>query len=190
MQHTDLGKASQARNSHRPLMASGSIKQFRPSQELSEVHFESTELAVPQARLEEELRIYEWRIKTEFPIVRIYDCSFLDERKGRSHLSIKLEKFPLRLSQLTDLPLFKTLYLLKESIIGFERLFAKFGAFPVTPRMVGLNQQNKCKVWLNESLANNSHITMPIEESAFLRQVVRAIEPSSNKLKNTSHFFG
>lgn len=66
-----------------------------------------------------------------------------------------MEHYPLRLTDLNDLPLFKILYLLKEALIGFERLFHLHGAFMPTARMVVLTAANKCKVWINENLASN-----------------------------------
>jgi hypothetical protein len=60
-----------------------------------------------------------------------------------------MERYPMRLGELKDLPLFKILYILKESIIGYERLFDKFGSFPITSHMIALDHQNRCKVWLN-----------------------------------------
>jgi len=66
-------------------------------------------------------------------------------------MKIRMEGFPIRSEQLKELPLFKIIYILKESIIGFERLFDKFGPFPVTSRMIAFDQQNKCKVWINEA---------------------------------------
>ena len=109
--------------------------------------------------------------------------------KGRAHLKIMTEKFPLRLNELTELPLFKLLYLLKESIIGFERLYDKFGAFPITPRMIALNQQNKCKVWLNESFESNDFANIPVEEHVMVRLIFKIFLESGNKLKNTASFF-
>jgi hypothetical protein len=64
-------------------------------------------------------------------------------------LEVRFESFPLVLSDLRELPLFKILFLLKEAIIGFERLFDRFGSFQVSPRMVALSRQGKCRIWLN-----------------------------------------
>jgi len=64
-------------------------------------------------------------------------------------LEVEYDDMELLLIELRDLPLFKTLYLLKEALIGFERLFDRFGSFMVTPKMVGINRQHQCKVWLN-----------------------------------------
>ncbi len=47
------------------------------------------------------------------------------------------------------------LYLLKESLIGYERLFDRFGPFDVTSKMVLINKNSKCRVWINENITLN-----------------------------------
>ena len=62
----------------------------------------------------------------------------------------------MRLSELKELPLFKILYIIKESIIGFERLIDRMGSFDATPKMIVFSQNHKCKVWFNECLVSNA----------------------------------
>jgi len=50
----------------------------------------------------------------------------------------------------------QTLYILKESIIGFERLFNRFGPFEVRENMIAINEKGFCRVWLNENFADNN----------------------------------
>lgn len=95
----------------------------------------------------------------------------------------------MRLADLRDLSLFKLLYLLKESLIGFERLFHLYGAFMVSAKMVALNMANKCKVWLNDNFASNACKSFCLDESAFLGSLYRIFESRGNKLKNTQIFF-
>ena len=40
-------------------------------------------------------------------------------------------------------------YFLKECMIGFERLFDKFGGFEITDSMIVVNEKGQCKVWFN-----------------------------------------
>lgn len=40
-------------------------------------------------------------------------------------------------------------------MIGFERLYNKFGAFEVTESMIGINEKGACRVWLNENFSIN-----------------------------------
>lgn len=100
-----------------------------------------------------------------------------------------MEQHPLRLVELNDLPLFEILYLLKEVLYGFERLFHVQGAFMPTAKMIVLNAANKCKVWLNENLASNELIPFRQQEHDFLTVLYQLFEARANKLKNTRLFF-
>ena len=66
-----------------------------------------------------------------------------------------MEQFSSRLEDFKELPLFKQLYLLKESLVGFERLSQKFGTFLVSPLMIAVDHAGKCRVWVNEDFASN-----------------------------------
>jgi hypothetical protein len=70
-------------------------------------------------------------------------------------IQVAIENFPSSLHMLPQLQLFQLLYLLKESLIGFERLFDRFGGFDITDKMILINKNNKCKVWINEALMFN-----------------------------------
>lgn len=107
------------------------------------------EIAGSNDAVREELKIYQWRQRTEFPVVRVKTLNLLSEGNNGSVLEISVEDISARLVQLQDLPLFKLMYMLKEAIIGYERLYHKFGSFLITPDMIAINNQNKCKVWLN-----------------------------------------
>ena len=63
--------------------------------------------------LEIEKKHYEWRLKTELPIIKINHFSFTKIGMEKTDISVELEIYPLRLDQLKELPLFKILYLLK-----------------------------------------------------------------------------
>lgn len=49
----------------------------------------------------------------------------------------------------------QVLYLLKESLIGFERLYDRFGPFDVSNKMILVNKNQKCRVWINENITLN-----------------------------------
>lgn len=70
-------------------------------------------VVIPSAKLDEELRIYDWRAKTEFPIVRIQSVGVLGTKNANSILEITGEACLTTLADLHELPLFKMLYLLK-----------------------------------------------------------------------------
>jgi hypothetical protein len=42
---------------------------------------------------------------------------------------------------------------LSESLRGFKDCYSKIGAFPITDRMLGVNNQGHLKVWFNENFA-------------------------------------
>jgi hypothetical protein len=113
----------------------------------------------------------------------------LSEVDGETLVEITHESFPFRLAELKDMPLIKVLYLLKEVLVAYERLFDRFGPFLVTAQMVAVNQFGKCKVWVNENFAVNSPITCQMEEREFLHHVFRLFEGRSNRMRNTLIFF-
>jgi hypothetical protein len=133
----------------KPLTASTSTKLIPHEQDTSDLKQKKTQLVIPSLQLEQELKHYEWRIKTEFPIIKIHDCYVLRQEHDNSLVEITHETHPFRLADLKDLPLIKVLYLLKEVLIGYERLFDRFGSFLVNPCMIAINQFGKCKVWVN-----------------------------------------
>lgn len=69
---------------------------------------------------------------------------FLDAAKrelcGNHHLvSMYVEKIPVRLSQLRDLPYPEILHLYSNIIAGFREIYRKVGYFPIDESMVGIN---------------------------------------------------
>ncbi|CAM6004449.1 unnamed protein product [Sphagnum balticum] len=68
-------------------------------------------------------------MRTEFPVVKVAGWRVLGRLEDSIELDVLTESFPLRLMDLGEMPMFKMLYLLKESLIGYERLFARIGAF-------------------------------------------------------------
>jgi hypothetical protein len=39
--------------------------------------------------------------------------------------------------------------------MGFYYLYVKNGSFPITEKMIGINNQGRLKVWMNENFALN-----------------------------------
>lgn len=68
------------------------------------------------------------------------------------------------------------LYLLKEALIGFERLFHMYGPFVLTSRMVALNKADKCKVWLADDFASNACTPAHFTQQGFLAMLFRLFE--------------
>jgi len=72
-----------------------------------------------------------------------------------SVVQVAIESYPCNLNTLPKMPLYQNLYLLKESLIGFEMLFDRFGPFDVSNKMVLINKSSKCRVWINENITLN-----------------------------------
>lgn len=133
-------------------------------------------ITVPLGKKEQEEKIYEWRGKTEFPVARVLyfwpkqlDCS-------ECIFEVEVEDFSVRLADLQNISLFKMLYLLKEALIGFERLFHMHGPFVLTSRMVALNKANKCKVWLADDFASNVWTPAHFTQQGFMVLLFRLFE--------------
>jgi hypothetical protein len=68
---------------------------------------------------------------------------------NRDILKVFTESIPIRATDLNNLPLKESIYMLTEAIRGFDDCYSKVGAFEVTEDMIGLNKNGHVKVWLN-----------------------------------------
>jgi len=66
-----------------------------------------------------------------------------------SVVQVAIENFPSNLHTLPLLPLPEGLNLLKEALIGFERLFDRFRSFDPPSRIMLINKNGKFRVWIN-----------------------------------------
>ena len=55
----------------------------------------------------------------------------------------------------------KYLYVLRESLIGFQAIVERFGYIHVEDRMIGVNREGKVRVWNNSKYEKN-HSEVPI----------------------------
>ena len=69
--------------------------------------------------------------------------------------AIYLERIPIRLFEIMDMPLSEGLYMLEVALEGYEKMFEKTGYFEVSPDMIGINRQGKVKIWINKNLSKN-----------------------------------
>lgn len=60
-----------------------------------------------------------------------------------------MERIPLTLSDVTDIPFPDILHVHHQSLSGYERLAKRYGNFPINEDCIGINNQNKVKVWHN-----------------------------------------
>lgn len=67
--------------------------------------------------------------------------------------SVYLERIPVRLAQINEIPFPDVLHLYHQAFRGFSKLFDKVGYFDPTEGMIGINQQGRVKIWLNDNLS-------------------------------------
>lgn len=59
------------------------------------------------------------------------------------------------------------LYILRESLIGFQAIVERFGYVCVNDGMIGINRQGKVRVWCNSKYEKN-HPEMPIASASWM----------------------
>lgn len=115
-------------------------------------HVQQYHLSVQKTRLFNTLEIHEWRKKTQFPISKTLYVKIESAKPDDSQnvdLLVYIEHCPQRISQFKAFTVDQTLYCLKEAIVGFERLFNRFGAFKISDNMIGIDEKGQCKVWIH-----------------------------------------
>lgn len=83
---------------------------------------EASITTVPKAKLFSNLEIYEWRNQTEFPIAKTRFITIQPnylQSTNSIELTVYNEHCPLKLNRMYEMTLAQTLYMLKESVIGF-----------------------------------------------------------------------
>ena len=58
-----------------------------------------------------------------------------------------LERIPIKLSNVTDIPFPDILHFHNQSLNGFQRLSRRYGNFRINEDCIGLNNRNVVKVW-------------------------------------------
>ena len=69
----------------------------------------------------------------------------------------------------------QSLFMMKECMVGFERLFNRFGGFCITAKMVSVNEKGLCRVWLNENFSVNSFCKNEVKERELVRTIITLI---------------
>jgi hypothetical protein len=97
--------------------------------------------------------------------------------------NIYLERIPLRLQQLNEIPYPDVLHLYHQAFRGFAKLFDKVGYFEPIDSLICINQQRRVKIWLNENLASSIPETVfgDVErtEANMVRNVINTIQAST-----------
>lgn len=81
------------------------------------------------------------------------------------------------------------LYILKESLIGFERLFNRFGGFEIVNSMITINEKGCCRVWMNENFGQNTLNKRDLSETKMVNKIISIIETHTQESRNTKKLF-
>jgi hypothetical protein len=138
---------------------------------------------VQKTKLFATLEIYEWRSQTEFPIPKTKFVSIQPSHMQTQNiveLMVYIEHCPLKLNKIHDMNINQSLYMLKEAILGFERLCSRFGPFKVTSNMIGVNERGLCKVWLNDNFSLNFPSAPESTEQAMVASIVEILQKHSH----------
>lgn len=112
----------------------------------------------PKYNILREFELYEYRRGQGLNLVRVlfaerensnYICA------GTEVVRVKTERIPYRLSEIQNISLAETFYILQETLVGFKTIFEKYGPIRIDDNMVGVTPDGRVKVWLNENFANN-----------------------------------
>ena len=107
---------------------------------------------IHKSKLLPNLETYEWRSQTDFPIVKTVFVT-VKENDCSTTQTVEITAFnehcPLKLTQIYDMPIGQMLYMLKETMLGFERLYNRFGSFEILNSMIAINEKGFCRVWFN-----------------------------------------
>ena len=62
-------------------------------------------------------------------------------------------------------------------MIGFERLFDRFGPFGVSNKMILVSKNSKCRVWINENITLNfPSRKLELTEEQFVLNIIKIFE--------------
>lgn len=100
---------------------------------------------------------------------------------------VYIQHIPIRLSDVTDIPFDESLYILRSSLLGFEKLYNESGYFQVMEEQVCIDKEGHIKVWLNADLSKNypdsyddeTHLSRDYEK-IMVTEIVAMIEKNTN----------
>lgn len=107
---------------------------------------------------DENLRRYEFRFTHCQYTVQVIQVEKEDSQflcQGQDFLRVKTELIPKRLSELGKLNHEEGLYVLSRALNGYKAIFEFHGPVAANDDMVGVTEDGRVKVWLNENFAKN-----------------------------------
>ena len=132
----------------------GAIYQDQNGREAEEYNYNLNNRYSPAG----EFDIYEQRRVSTLPIVKAYGAEHTTvggALNPKNEFRVLTERIPHRLSQTPQLSYPESLYVLNESLRGYEHLYHKAGSFKVNPDMIGFTPEGEARVWFNENYGDN-----------------------------------
>lgn len=95
---------------------------------------------------------------------------------SRSIAHIFLEKIPIRISDLKDLPIPDAIHTFSQCLQGYGELASIFGCFRVHPEYIGVNEMGVVKVWAGSNWSQLGIIGDKISEQDMVKSIVDIID--------------
>lgn len=101
------------------------------------------------------LEFFQWREREDC----LVNAKYLNYKHGSDFCSssytahVYLERIPVRLSDIQDIPFPDNLYLLLSALEGFEKLYRVVGYFRPTEDLICMDRDGRVKAWLHPDLS-------------------------------------
>ena len=99
--------------------------------------------------------------------------------------NIFLERIPIRLSDINEIPYPDILHFYSQCFKGFGLLYSLFGCFDVTEELVGCNCEGRVKVWINSDFEaiypDINYLNRDETERTMLDKVMGLLDVNSNQ---------
>jgi hypothetical protein len=97
MKFTPIFAAGSEQLMEKSLYSSASTKMILTEHDFEPPEVQRQRVTIPTQQLSRELKNYQWRNKTEFPIVRVTTCQVINSNAEKVELEILHESIPVRL---------------------------------------------------------------------------------------------
>jgi hypothetical protein len=98
-----------------------------------------------------------------------------------------LEKIPIRLCDLRNIPFPDALHLYDQALNGFYELARVVGCFPVESDYIGINERGVVKVWAGAKWPQVTIKGGAVSQEDMVRSVVECLEESIDKHSMPQH---
>lgn len=69
--------------------------------------------------------------------------------------AVYIQHIPVRLTDITDIPVSDSLYMAQGALKGFQKLYTLFGGFSIGEECIGIDREGKLRVWVNGDASKN-----------------------------------